>query len=355
MSIVVGDNYMAQIFGMRTGGGAVRWLAPLLLYFAATTPSFGQSAGAIMVDSDPGTPGAVMVLPSSHKEPTTPLNPASRAAAVAAVVTILKAGALTALPGAPDMEIIGKSASRLPGALSSDVNVAKSMHMQLTGCTALSPEDIGASAKKPGRVYFLFRLVCPRLTPDAPMRLLAVGVKGNIVRSIYLNLALIPFKTESSSSSGSLGDPEIHLYAGPWDGLKIGDVARPDGKRQRGLMPTEPGASPLPQAEARVVAAFLDTYRSGSAGSFKSSVAVGSNNRACNAAGRLDCVLLGDFTHLPFEEQTVPNEPYYLKASNRIRIEWVYKGMLYYLSWLSVRNGKIVEIDTSPADIPWSF
>jgi hypothetical protein len=356
MNIVMGDKLMAPIFVLRRRALVVRLLAPLLLFLAGTTPLLGQSTGAIMVDSAPGTPGAVMALPRSYDAPPTPLSSASRAAAVTAVTTILKSGAPTALPGAPDMEIVGISApSTFPGVLASDVNMADRMHTELTGCTALSPEDIGPGVIKPDRVYFLFRLVCPTLTDDAPVRLLAIGVKDNIVRSIYLNLTLIPVKADFPSSGGLLGDPEKRLYGGPWDGLRIGDVTRPNGKQQRGLIPAAPGASPLPETEARVVAAFLNAYRSGTVGRFKSTVALGPNNRACSAAGHLECTLLGDFDGLPFGEQTVPAAPYYLKASDRIRIEWVYKGMLYYISWLSVRNGKIVEIYTSPADIPWFF
>jgi hypothetical protein len=343
------------MFMMRLGAGVVLSFASLLLCLAGSMPAFGQSTGAIMVDSAPGTPGAVMVLPRSYEAPTTPLSLASRAAAVAAVATLLKAGRPTALPSTLDMEIIGVGPdSGFPGALTANVAVADRMHTLLSGCTALSPEDIGPGVMRIDRVYFLFRLVCPTLTPDAPMRLLAVGVKDNIVRSMYLNLVLTPVKNDHPYSGGALGDPERHLHGGPWDGLTVGDVTRPNGRRQRGLMPAAPGASPPPPADAKIVAAFLEAYRNEPVGSFKSSVAVGPNNLACPSVGRLACTLLGDFTELPFGEPTVPNTPFYLKASDRIRIEWMYKGMLYYISWLSVRNGKIVEIDTTPADIPWS-
>jgi hypothetical protein len=347
---------MMPMFATRLRPRGAWLLIPLLVSIGGATPAFGQSTGTIMVDSDPGTPGRVLSLPASHVAPQPRLRPASRAAAVAAVARILKPGAAAALPDPPEIRITGFENGTSGFLRRQTISVeTDGLRQRLAGCSALSPEDLDTHGST-DRVYFLFRLVCSTLTPDAPVRLLAVGVDGNVVRTIYLNLALTPVQYDlAPHAGGKLGDPEIYLHEGPWDGLTIGDVTRPSGTHQRGLKPSVRGSSPLPAAEAKVVAAFLDAYRNGRLESFKSSVAVGPNNRACPAWENVTCTLLGDFDGLPFGEKAVPNAPFYLKASDRIRIEWVYRGMLYYVSWMSVRNGKIVDIDTAPADIPTSL
>jgi hypothetical protein len=150
-------------------------------------------------------------------------------------------------------------------------------------------------------------------------------------------------------AQGKVGDPEITFHGGLFDGLVIGDVVRPDNHlRMRGLKISVPGSSPLgPDAKA-AVAGFVRAYEKGS------------NRFAPFATADAVSIWCEDLAHcgqplklrrLPFGEKCVANVPY-LTPDGQVRIEWSYKGMLYYVSWLKLRGGKISEVRTYRAEIP---
>jgi hypothetical protein len=150
-------------------------------------------------------------------------------------------------------------------------------------------------------------------------------------------------------SQGQVGDPEVTFHGGLFDGLVIGDVVRPDNHRRlRGLKISVPGSSPAPAEAQAAVTGFVDAYEKGT-NRFGPFVTADAVSILCQ-----DLVHCGPpvrLSELPFVEKCSANVPY-LTPDGRVRIEWSYKGMLYYVSWLKLRDGKIAEVETYRADIP---
>ncbi|MGY4397611.1 hypothetical protein ACVWZA_002805 [Sphingomonas sp. UYAg733] len=310
-----------------------------------------QTGGIVVVDRQEGSPGATMSLPMSGVTPAPALSAASRAAAVAAAAAVVKPGGYKALQGKVDIQVIAFTRTA-EGVTWRKDNLADPLSRWAAGCTPLAPEDLGVQ-KLNSRAYFLIRLNCPTLEAETPVRLLTVGVDGAAVRTLFLTITQVPFYQTAQPARGAPGDRRMPLRGGPWDGLTIGDVVSPGGKPTRALEPSSRDASPLPPAYAPAVANFLKDYGDGLLGPSTTSVDVGPNNRACRYVGNTPCVLLSNFQGMPFDEKCVPNAPYYLRDSDRVRIEWMFNGKLYYITWLSVRHGKIIDIGTAPADIPY--
>ena len=57
------------------------------------------------------------------------------------------------------------------------------------------------------------------------------------------------------------------------------------------------------------------------------------------------------FSELKVVEATTFNTPYYLGDHN-VRLEWLYKGELWYWSEVYLSKGKIRLVRTHPADMP---
>jgi hypothetical protein len=169
------------------------------------------------------------------------------------------------------------------------------------------------------------------------------------VRWLFITLAALLWAVTDARAQGNVGDPDVTFHGGLYAGLVIGDVVRPDnGERMRGLKVSTPGSSEVPPPGRAAVEGFLRAYRTGRGGysAFLTDDAVGI---WCDDF--VHCTAPAKFRGLPFAEKSSANTPY-LVPDGRVRIEWSYKGMLYYLSWLTLRGDKISKVETRRAEIP---
>jgi hypothetical protein len=64
-----------------------------------------------------------------------------------------------------------------------------------------------------------------------------------------------------------------------------------------------------------------------------------------------DCKKQAPLRKWPLRSEFVPGAPYAL-ADGRVRIEWLRRGKLQYLSFITFVGAKVVDISTVPAQIP---
>jgi hypothetical protein len=138
------------------------------------------------------------------------------------------------------------------------------------------------------------------------------------------------------------------LHGGPLDGLGYGDVADPAGHKFKGLLPSSPDASLIDATDRAAVTAFIEGHNDGIRSPLKPFLASEVKFTSCKRRGQ-PCTE-GDHS-ITFGEPCTANTPYKM-TDGTIRIEWLYGSALYYISWLTLRNGKIMAVKTGPAWAP---
>jgi hypothetical protein len=150
----------------------------------------------------------------------------------------------------------------------------------------------------------------------------------------------------------SIGDAGGPFKGGPLDGLSVGEVVTPDGKRFRGLLPSKPNASPIPDSSRLATEAFIVWHEDGSNPALKPylrpraiGVECSDQNRPCQR---------GPFRSVKFFEKVSANTPYYM-PDHTVRVEWLYGDALFYISTLKLKNGRIASINSAPAWAPFEL
>lgn len=133
---------------------------------------------------------------------------------------------------------------------------------------------------------------------------------------------------------------------GPYAGLGVGAVTTPDGKNFRGLKPSAPGASPVGAKDRPAVDAFIAGYSNPAHEPLSRFLARKPALWLCKRQGS-PC----QQGVLAFGEPVRANAPYAL-GNGKVRIEWLYGPALYYITVLTLKNGKIAEAITLPAWMP---
>lgn len=147
----------------------------------------------------------------------------------------------------------------------------------------------------------------------------------------------------------SVGNASGRFRGGPLDGLQVGEVVTPDGQRYRGLTPSRPGASPVPEAIRAATEAFIASHEDATSARLKPHLRPGAVAVEC-AKQDAPC-RRSPFTSLKFFEKVTANTPYYM-PDRTVRVEWLYGDALFYISTLRLKNGRIASVTTAPAWMP---
>ncbi|NIJ20073.1 hypothetical protein FHS95_001765 [Sphingomonas naasensis] len=139
---------------------------------------------------------------------------------------------------------------------------------------------------------------------------------------------------------------------GPLDGIVMGPVVFvSDGKTHFGLKPSKADASPLPATLAAPVAALLKAYDTKDEAALTAMFTADAGAELCPKGMGGDC----DPTTLSFAKQFSEhcdhNTPFLMK-DGQVRIEWLYKGQLYYISFLDFAGDKVSHVRTLVAEVP---
>jgi hypothetical protein len=147
----------------------------------------------------------------------------------------------------------------------------------------------------------------------------------------------------------SVGNASGKFRGGPLDGLQVGEVVTPDGRQYRGLTPSRPGASPVPEAILAATEAFIAWHEDGTAARLRPHLRSGVVAIECVKQDR-PC-RRSPFTSLKFAEKVRANTPYYM-PDHTVRVEWLYGDALFYISTLRLKKGRIASVTTAPAWMP---
>ena len=161
-----------------------------------------------------------------------------------------------------------------------------------------------------------------------------------------LAAALVPIQAYAAVKPGS------SYRGGPLDGIYVGEVVRPDnGHRFIGLKPSKPNASPVPTKDLRAVQALIDALEHRDASRMDGFLTKNAGQQGCAHGFYGGCGPVRPFSELKVAEDCTFNTPYYL-GDGRVRLEWLFKGELWYWSEVNLSDGKIRLVRTHPADMP---
>ena len=133
---------------------------------------------------------------------------------------------------------------------------------------------------------------------------------------------------------------------GPYEGLGVGMVSTPDGKSFRGLLPSKPGVSRIAGKRQAAVEAFIAGHATPASQPLSAHLSSKPSLYMCKQQGAA-C----ETEPLTFGEPVTANIPFALD-DGKVRVEWLYGSALYYISWLTVKGGKITTAHTQPAWMP---
>jgi hypothetical protein len=139
---------------------------------------------------------------------------------------------------------------------------------------------------------------------------------------------------------------------GPFDGIRYGPLVRiGNGVHVTGLKPSAPNAAPLPPALATLVEGLLKAYEAGDEANFRKYLTKGAEGEVCPQGIAGPCNKKPPLFTAHFAEICAHNTPYFM-GRDQVRIEWLYKGELWYISYLDFQNGKVSRIRTLVAEMP---
>lgn len=136
---------------------------------------------------------------------------------------------------------------------------------------------------------------------------------------------------------------------GPYAGLAVGTATVPDGKTLLALKPSQPGASPVSARNAAAVSAFVAGHANPASELLAPFLTKKATFEACYRQGETCHVTRTD--PLTFSEAVQANTPYALEGG-KVRIEWVYGTAVWYITWLTLKGGRIASARTQPGWLP---
>jgi hypothetical protein len=161
-----------------------------------------------------------------------------------------------------------------------------------------------------------------------------------------LAAGLVPLQAHAAIKPGS------SYRGGPLDGVHVGEVVRPDnGNRIFGLKPSTPNASPVPAKDVPAVRAFVDAFEHRELSRLDGFLAKNAAQQVCGHGFYGSCGRSLPISELKVAEDCTFNTPYYL-GDDEVRLEWLFKGELWYWSEVYLSDGKIRLVRTHPADMP---
>jgi hypothetical protein len=168
-----------------------------------------------------------------------------------------------------------------------------------------------------------------------------------------LRTALFRFSTDQPISMQAAPARERPPYRGGLlDGIYVGEVMRPDnGVRFFGLKPSKPNASPVPARDAPAVGAFMDAFEHKDLSRLNGYVTKDVQQEHCGHGFYSACGPKRPLSELKVAEDCTFNTPYYL-GDHTVRLEWLYRGTLWYWSEVYLSDGRIRLVRTHPADMP---
>lgn len=146
--------------------------------------------------------------------------------------------------------------------------------------------------------------------------------------------------------------PWSSYQAGPLRGMGVGYVVRPDnGVRAINLTPSSPNASPIPAEDVRAVQAFMDAFQQGDRSKLQNFLTDDAKMQACMRRHNDPCDNPVGFDRVGVGTQCTFNTPYYL-GNHVVRLEWLFKGVVWYWSELHLTDGKISFVRMHRPDVP---
>jgi len=174
------------------------------------------------------------------------------------------------------------------------------------------------------------------------------------VKAGLLLVAALVAAPVAAHAQDSAKDTTFH--GGPLDGIGMGQVTFVStGTVGLGLRPSAPNASPLPAVLAQPVGGILKAYEGRDETALAGYFAREATAELCLKGMAGECTKANLSFSSQFAEHCDHNTPYFMKDKGQVRIEWLYKGQLYYISFLDMRDGKITHIRTLVADVPPVF
>ncbi|MDB5578067.1 MAG: hypothetical protein JWR80_3243 [Bradyrhizobium sp.] len=144
---------------------------------------------------------------------------------------------------------------------------------------------------------------------------------------------------------------DIVFNGGPLDKIAMGPVGRSNGKAVFGLKPSAANVSPVPAPQQVVIAGFIDAYRRGAKGGLRQFLSANATGTWCEGPMVMNCMPAAPFEDMPFGEHCSANTPFYQGGAD-VRLEWIYKRRLYYISFVRFDGDKIASIVTTRATMP---
>ena len=136
---------------------------------------------------------------------------------------------------------------------------------------------------------------------------------------------------------------------GPYAGLAVGTAMTPDGKTLRALKPSAVNASPPAHWDAAALAAFVADHADPAAGTLARYLTKNATFVYCRRQG--EACFVSKPAPLTFEEKVEANTPY-AERDGKVRIEWVYGTAVWYITWLTMNDGRIASVLTQPGWLP---
>lgn len=184
-----------------------------------------------------------------------------------------------------------------------------------------------------------------------PLALLAASRTLRAMRAHdFVIIGLIAALTPLRANAGV--EPGRSYRGGPLDGIYVGEVIRPDnGVRIIGLKPSKPNASPVPAKDMPALQAFINAFEHRDLSKLDGFVAKNAGQQACAHGFYGMCGPIRPLSELRIAEDCTFNTPYYL-GNGKVRLEWLFRGELWYWSEVNLSDGKIRLVRTHPADMP---
>jgi hypothetical protein len=173
-------------------------------------------------------------------------------------------------------------------------------------------------------------------------------------RLLILSLLLLSPAIPSAAKKPAAPVKDVTFDGGPLDGIVLGTLVQADGKPGFGLKPSLPNTSPLPGKYAAPIQGFLDAYERKQPERYQAYFSPDAKSQFCDGPVTNNCYASEPFEDLPVEEHCQPNTPYFMGSGGdyQVRLEWVFKGQLYYISFVTLKNSRISKVITARAKPP---
>lgn len=142
------------------------------------------------------------------------------------------------------------------------------------------------------------------------------------------------------------------FQGGPLSGIVMGPLVRVgNGNHVVGLKPSAPNAAPVPAKFVTAVEGLLRAYDAKDEAALRNFLTADASGEVCPRGMGGPCNPMPPLLTQHFAEHCDHNTPYFM-GNNQVRIEWLYRGELWYISFLDFGEGKISHIRTLVAEVP---